>query len=66
MSKTRITYKETFKKDTPLWQGADYPKVPHISEGFKVIRVDLLAQGTLEVDGKTVSFSDVRLFAEEL
>lgn len=66
MSKTRITYKETFKKDTALWEGTDYPKVPHVGPGFKVFRVDLLADGTLEVEGKTVSFQDVRIFAEEL
>lgn len=65
MSKSRILYRETFKKGTTLWEGVNYPKVPNIHPDFDVTKVELLAQGTMEVNDEPIAFQDVRIYGVE-
>jgi hypothetical protein len=63
----RILLKNTFKARTTVWNGpvGKYPKLPQIAEGFTVTRVDLLADGHMEIGEEVVSFQDIRIFAVE-
>jgi hypothetical protein len=60
-----ILLKQTYAPRTTVWNGPDkFPKLPQIAAGFDVVRVDLLADGHMEMaDGQVLAFQDVRLFA---
>lgn len=58
----RILYREAYKKGTTVWEGVNYPKVPHIKPEFDVMRVDILAQGEIEINGDPTKFQDVRIY----
>ncbi|HEY3658225.1 MAG TPA: hypothetical protein VGL34_24920 [Steroidobacteraceae bacterium] len=60
--KDRIVYRETYKKGTTLWEGVNFPQLPTIKPGLDVTKVDLLAQGTMQIEGDEVHFQDVRIF----
>lgn len=60
--KDRIIYREAYKKGTTVWEGVNYPTIPHIKPEFDVTRVDLLAAGTMQMDGEEIQYQDVRIY----
>ena len=60
--KDRIIYREAYKKGTTVWEGVNYPTVPHIKPEFQVTRVDILAQGTMQLNDEEIRFQDVRIY----
>lgn len=58
----RIIYREAYKKGSMVWEGVGYPKVPHIKPEFDVTRVDILAQGTMQLNDEEIRFQDVRIY----
>lgn len=66
MPRDRILYRETYTRGTSI-SDACLPVIRHFSNsGTKVphtvVRTDLLAAGTIEVNGERLEFQDLRIY----
>jgi hypothetical protein len=61
--KETITYHEKYKKHSMVVAKDCLPKrLPHVTEGFKIVRIEIFGAGHVKRENEKMEFQDLRVY----